>query len=437
MSNLYTFTGGVRIRESSFEKSAGLSPIKNMPAPDRVRIALRNDTKLSVAEGDYVFMGQMLCEESDPIPVHASVSGKIAEIELDPNGNALAVVIENDKEDARDPEIIPFTQKLTETSPDEIVEIIRRAGICESEDGFSVARRIECALGGARRLLVNCTECEPFLSARYRLILERPKDVLNGAKILLRALEVAYADIVVEESRLDLIRALEDIIGNNPLLRLRVTATKHPEGDRRLVINSVTGKEPPARETTAQLGYVVFSAEACADIFRAFAGSMPQIERVVTVGGDCIREQSVISVRVGTPLSEIAEFCGGVNGTPKRIVCGGLMKGHALSDGEYYLSKEDTAFLFLSKKYVKSRSTSACLRCGKCVESCPMHLLPLYLAKHAEKGRIKKALNMGLKSCIECGTCTYNCPGGVEHVYHIRHAKELYNSNRAKEESDE
>ncbi len=437
MSNLYTFTGGVRIPRGASEKSAGLSPIKIMPAPACVRISLREDTELSVSAGDHVFMGQLLCAETDKNPIHSSVSGKITEIFCDCNGKPEAVMIENDGEDARDGSILPFNKKLTETAPDEIVEIIRRAGICESEDGFSVSRRIECALGGARRLLINCTECEPFLSSRYRLILEHPTDVLNGAKILLRALEVAYADIVIEESRIDAIRVLEEVIGNNPLLRLRVTSTKYPQGDRRLIINSVTGKEPPARETTAQLGYVVFSAEVCADIFRAFAGGMPQTERIVTVAGDCIEEPSVLSVRVGTPISEIVKFCGGLTRQPARVICGSTMKGVALPDGEYYISKKDTAFLFLSKKYIRSTSASACLRCGKCVDNCPMHLLPLYLAKHAEKGSIKKALAMGLKSCIECGTCTYNCPGGVEHVYHIRRAKESYNSERSREEGNE
>ena len=434
MSNLCSFTGGVRLSRSSSEKQAGLSPIKPMPAPDRIRLSLAVDESLTVAEGDRVLVGQRICEKS---PIFSSVSGKVSEIELDESGKPLSVVIENDREDAPDPSLAPFTKKLTETSADEIIDIIRRAGIRESEDGFSVANRITCAVGGAKRLLINCTECEPFLASRYRLVLERTTDILNGAKILLRALAVAYADIVIEESRLDAIRALEAVIGNNPLLRLRVTATKYPQGDRRLVINSVTGKEPPVRQTTAQLGYVVFNAETCADIFRAFAGGMPQIERTVTVGGDCIKEPSVISVRVGTPLSEIVSFCGGFSHKPKRTICGGVMKGSAISDGEHYVSSKDTAFLFLSKGYVNAGSGSACLRCGKCVESCPMHLLPLYLAKHAEKGNIKKSLAMGLKSCIECGTCTYNCPGGVEHVYHIRRAKEAYNAGITKEEGDE
>lgn len=431
MSNLYTFTGGVRIRESALEAVASRCPMETMPAPSQVEIFFSEGDVPCVSVGDKVLMGQPICTEDSKIMLHSSVSGEVSEIKYN-DGNAVSVVINNDGNDTLAPTVKPFGKKLTETTPDEIVAIINNAGICESEDGFSVARRIGCALGNARRLLIDCTECEPFMASRHRLILEHPSHVLNGVKILLRALELSYADIVIEESKLDAIRALEEVIGNNPLLRLRVSATKHPQGDRRLIINSVTGKEPPVRETTAQLGYVVFSAEVCADIFHAFAEGMPQIERRITVAGDCIEEQKVLKVRIGTKISEIEAFCG-IKNDPFAVIEGGLMRGKPIERAEHSAAKTDTAYLYLSKKYLHTSDHSACIRCGKCVASCPMHLMPLYLAKHAEKGNIKKALAMGLKTCIECGTCTYNCPGGVEHVYHIKNAKEKYNADRAKE----
>lgn len=437
MSNLNSFIGGIRIQKSTIETVALGMPIEKMPPPDSVCISFSKPALPAVSVGDRVFLGSPLTVPEAKKAEHASVSGKVAHIEFDGDGNAISVTIENDKLDELAPSIIPFDKKLTETAPEEILSIIKKAGICESFDGISVARRIECALGGTRRLIVNCTECEPFLASRRRVVLERPTDILNGAKILLRALEVSFADIAIDNSDIPAIRVLEDAIGDNPLLRLRVTGDKYPQGDKSLIVNAVTGKEPPARETTSQLGYVVFTAETCSAIFRAFAEGIPQTRRIITVGGDCIKEQKVLEVPIGTPLSDIIAYCGGYSSEPSAIISGGVMKGTRLSDTSYPVAKRDVAFLFLSDAYIKPVKQNDCIRCGKCVEDCPMHLMPLYLVRHAKALDIKKSLAMGLRSCIECGICAYNCPSGIDHVYHIRLAKEAYNAEKAKEESDE
>ena len=161
---------------------------------------------------------------------------------------------------------------------------------------------------------------------------------------------------------------------------------------------------------------------------------MPQTSRVITVGGDCIKEQKVLEVPIGTPISDIISYCGGYSSNPAAVINGGLMKGDRLSDEEYFVSKRDVAFLFLSENYIKPRKATDCIRCGKCVHDCPMHLMPLYLVRQAEALNIEKSLAMGLRSCIECGICAYNCPSGINHVYHIRKAKAAYNEEKAKEE---
>ncbi len=437
MSNLNSFIGGIRIQKNALETVALGMQIEKLPHPNIVRISFSKPSIPAVAVGDRVLLGALLTSPDVKKQEHASVSGKVSGIELDSDGNAISVTIENDKLDEPASSVVPFDKKLTDATPEEILSIIKKAGICESLDGISVARRIECALGGTRRLIVNCTECEPFLASRRRLVLERPSEILNGAKILLRALEVNFADIAIDNSDISAIRVLEDTIDGNPLLRLRVTGDKYPQSDKTLIVNAVTGKEPPARETTSQLGYVVFTAETCAAIFRAFAQGIPQTRRIVTVGGDCISEQKVLEVPIGTPLSDIVSYCGSYTAKPAAIISGGLMKGTRLADDSYFISKRDVGFLFLSDAYIKPVEATDCIRCGKCVDDCPMHLMPNYLVRHASVLDLKKSLAMGLRSCIECGICAYNCPSGIDHVYHIRRAKEAYNAEKAKEESDE
>ena len=437
MSNLYTFMGGIRLHYDERERSALKQPIAVMPAPAQIEIAFPAHGQTALSVGDTVYLGQLISEDATVKPIHSSVSGRIGEVKRDEDGYVLSVVIENDGSYVPDSSVVPISKKLTETSPEEIVDIIKNAGICETGEGLSVARRIEIALGGAKRLMVDCTECEPFLASRGRLILERASDILNGAKILLRALEMPFADIVVDNSNIGVIRALEAAVGSNPLLRIRVVDAKHPQGDKRLIVNAVTGKETPVREANAQIGYVVFSAEACADIFYAFAKGIPQVRRLVTVSGDAINESRVLDVAIGTRIADIVDFCGGFSAEPTKTVCGGLMRGYEMTSDERSVERSDYAFLFLTDNYKSESKNTDCLRCGKCVKSCPMHLMPLYLASASRKNNIRRALAMGLKNCIECGTCTHNCPGGVEHVRYIRHAKETYNSKQAKEAQDE
>lgn len=435
----YTFRGGTHVAE---HKHTRQKQIVAMPAPATVSIPLAQHIgahcKPLVQVGDHVWRGQLIGDVEGGLgcPVHASVSGTVTAIDTRNDANArpiVNIVIENDGEMALDPAIAPYGRKLTETSTEEIIEIVRRAGISGMGGAtFPTYAKIQSALGKVDRLIINCAECEPYITANHRLLLENPAAVINGAKILLKAFGLRVADIAIEDNKLDAINKIEQIVAGSALIRVRVLKTKYPQGDERQLIYALTGKALPAGKLPADVGCVVFNAETCAAIFSAFAYGMPLIERIVTVDGDCVNEPQNLLVPIGTSALDVIEACGGLRRSPKKLIFGGPMMGAAQWDIHTPVTKGTSAILVFSAKADKrTRLPEACIHCGRCVQNCPMHLMPNYLAQYAKAGRLAEAEEFGALSCVECGTCSYNCPGQVQIVQFIRVAKGAINAEKA------
>lgn len=435
----YTFRGGTHVTE---HKHTQHQQIECMPLPTRVSIPLSQHIGAPcqplVKVGDHVWRGQCIGDVESGLgcPVHASVSGTVTAIETRSDANArpiVHIIIENDGEMALDPAITPCQKKLSETSTEEIVDIIRRAGIAGMGGAtFPTYAKIQSALGKVERLIINCAECEPYITANHRLLLENPAAVINGAKILLKAFGLRMADIAIEDNKLDAINKIEQMVAGSALIRVRVLKTKYPQGDERQLIYALTGKALPAGKLPADVGCVVFNAETCAAIFSAFAYGMPLIERIVTVDGDCVKEPKNLLVPIGTPALEVIEACGGLRRAPKKVIFGGPMMGAAQWDIEAPVTKGTSAILVFSPKMARqSRLPEACIHCGRCVQNCPMRLMPNYLALYAKAGRLAEAEEFGALSCVECGTCSYNCPGQMQIVQFIRVAKGAINAEKA------
>ena len=239
-----------------------------------------------------------------------------------------------------------------------------------------------------------------------------------------------HGDIAIEDNKLDAADSISAAIGDSPLLRVRIMRTKYPQGDERQLIFALTGREIPEGKLPADVGCVVFNVETCSAIYRAFAEGMPLIERCVTVDGDCIAEPRNLRVPLGTSVRELIEYCGGLTDVPFKVINGGPMMGAAIWDFDAPIAKGTSAILVFSEKFAAIHDDFACIRCGKCVKNCPMHLMPVYLAQYSMAGKYDEAAKLHVMSCVECGTCSYNCPGNVPIVQYIRVAKGALRSRK-------
>ncbi len=438
----FTFRGGMHIED---HKNTRRCKIEKLTPPAYVSIPMLQHIGAQcvpcIKAGDTVYRGQVIgkIEKGLGCPVHASVSGKVKEIkEINAaNGTKIVnVVIENDGQDTLDPSIKPFPKKLAEATTEEIVSVVRDAGISGMGGAtFPTYAKIESARGKVKHLIVNCAECEPYITANHRLLLENPAAVINGTKILMKALGLRHAEIAVEDNKIDAINRLNELLAGSEMLTVRVLKTKYPQGDERQLIYALKGIELPTGKLPADVGCVIFNAETCSAVYNAFAHGLPLIERIVTVDGDCIKTPKNILAPLGTPYLDLINFCGGLRAQPLKVISGGPMMGMAQWDIEAPVTKGTSALLLFSEENeLHYEQPPTCIRCGRCVQNCPMHLMPNYLAALTKLRRYDEVEAFNVMSCVECGTCSYNCPGQVPIVQYIRKSKGIIQmKNRAKQ----
>ncbi|MBR6530060.1 MAG: electron transport complex subunit RsxC [Clostridia bacterium] len=424
----YTFKGGVHPGE---HKLTERSAITNFPAPAHLCIPLQQHigapAKALVSVGDKVCVGTVLGDTPDAlcVPVHSPVSGTVTAISarVDAMGRKVEhVEIDNDFERTRDNAVEPFTKPILEASAEELIELIRRAGICGMGGaGFPTYAKLKSALNAnVDKLIINACECEPYLTADHRLLLEDPAAVIGGIKIVMRILDLGDATIAIEDNKRDAALLLRQTI-QDELIRVHLLKTKYPQGDERQIIYAITSRQIPAGKLPSDVGAVVLNAATCAAIYSALVTGMPLIDRIVTVTGDCVQHPMNLRVPFGTSFADLFEYCGGFTAEPDKIVTGGPMMGSARFDADGVVTKTTSGLLAL--KQVKDRENGTCIHCGKCAEVCPMYLSPLYFAAYAKVGEYTRALEFDVMSCVECGACAHICPGAVPLVQYIRTAK--------------
>ena len=429
---LKTFRNGICLPESKNTKNL---TITDFHSPSVVAVPMQQHIGVPatpvVSKGDRVYVGQVIGEATSGLscPVHASVSGTVCDIEYRPSytgsGKTAYVIIENDFSDTVDPSIKPYPRKLSDVTTEEVIDVVKNAGVVGMGGAaFPTYAKIASAAGKAKDIIINCAECEPYITANYRLMLEEPERIIGGVKILMKALNIKCATLAVEDNKTDAAEVLSKKIGTDVGIQIELLKTKYPQGDERQLIYALKCIELPAGKLPADVGCVIFNAETCAAVYTAFTTGMPLVKKIVTVDGDAINEPKNIRVPVGTSYKDIFDFCGGTKDNISRIINGGPMMGSSVWDYNAAVMKNTSAILVLSEEYDHTVVENAsCIHCGKCVSVCPMRLMPNYLAAFSKADNIEMCEKMGILSCVECGCCTYICPARVPIVQHIRNKK--------------
>ncbi len=377
--------------------------------------------------GDHVDVGQVIGQPAGlGVPIHASVSGQVVAVEPRPHTSgspALAVVIENDGQNTpAEPISLPADpDKLT---PEQVVDVICQAGITGMGGaGFPTHVKLSGAIGKVDTIILNGAECEPYITADHRLMLEHPEKVVEGGRILMKALGLSKLVIGVEANKMDAVEALRaKAPADVDVQALRV---RYPQGSEKQLIQNVTGRQVPPGGLPAHVHCAVFNVATAAAVYDAVMHGKPVTHRVVTVTGRAVNTPKNLLVPLGTPLQTLLDACGGVKGIPGRILSGGPMMGVAQYDLSAPVIKGTNALLALSAReyFSKDRGDMTCIRCGRCASACPMKLLPLYFNQRFQAGRIDELEGLRILDCIECGSCAYSCPAHIPLVQSIRAGK--------------
>lgn len=436
-----TFKGGIHVPDSKHTRNF---PITEFPAPATVSIPMQQHigapASALVKKGDQRVPRRSYRRFDSGLscPVHASVSGTVKDIEMRPSytgyGKTAHIIIENDFQNELHPDIKACPTPLEETSAETIIDIIKNAGIAGMGGAaFPTYAKVQSAIGKAKEVIINCAECEPYITANHRLMLEEPERIIGGAKILLKALDLNHAVFAIEDNKKDAAESLTKAIGSDSRFTVEVLKTKYPQGDERQLIYALTGKELAAGKLPADVGALFSTPRRPLPVHDAFTTGMPLIKRVVTVDGDAITEPKNIRVPLGTSYEDVFNFCGGVKDNIARVISGGPMMGTAQWDLNAVIMKNTSAILVLSdEKETDKAGSAACIHCGKCVSVCPMHLMPNYLAAFSKADNNEMCEKFGILSCVECGCCTYTCPARVPIVQHIRNKKAQIQALRKK-----
>ncbi len=404
-------------------------PLLRFPESDIMVIPLSQHSgapaKPVVQVGDYVKVGQVIGEPAAFISayIHSSVSGKVLAIEerVHPaTRGGLSVVIENDKKYVVDESVKPKGD-LSTLSKEDIVNIVKEAGIA-GMGGAGFPTSVKLAPGKPiEAVLLNGCECEPMLTADHKLLLHYADDVIYGLKAVMKAVEAPKGIIVIEDNKPDAVELLKSKCEAYDDIEVTVAKTKYPQGAEKMLIKRVLGRMVPSGGLPADVGAVVCNVSTVKAISDAIQKGMPLIERVVSVTGERIKKPGNYLVRIGTNVKEVIDYCGGITGGDDYIVkMGGPMMGIQLPSVDVAVIKGTNGIIAIEKD---ESEAVACIKCGRCVDVCPMELSPLYFAKYHDEENWQGMKDKNVMDCMECRCCEYICSSKIPLLSKIKAGK--------------
>lgn len=433
-----TFKHGVHIPE--YKEFTEAKEIEIATEPEIVYISLHQHVGAPcmplVKVGDNVKVGEKIGDVDTYVsaPVHSSVSGEVKEITsmyMPNGGKSDCIVIESDGNNELHESIKP--NNYENLSREEKLHIIKESGIVGlGGAGFPMSTKLETCDDTIDVAILNGAECEPFLTCDHRIMLEEPDKVVFGLKAIMDILNVEKGFIGVEDNKMDAIETLNKTVSGDKITVAKLK-TKFPQGDSYRLVDSITGRKVPRGGRTKDVQSVVSNVYSAFATSEALLDGKPLYERTVTVTGNGIKEPKNLLAKIGTPIRNLIEQCGGFNGKPGKIIVGGPMTGFAQYTLDTPVTKTTAGIIILTEEEAKPKEVLPCIRCGKCLQVCPVYIQPLFISAYALKNDTEKAEEYDATACIECGSCSFICPSKRPLAESIKHIKREINAKRKKD----
>ncbi|MBU1097840.1 MAG: electron transport complex subunit RsxC [Bacteroidetes bacterium] len=430
LSKVKSFKGGVHPAEWK-ELTKNLS-FEQMPNPNLVIIPLAQHigkpANPIVKKKDEVKAGQIIAEAEGFIssPIHSPVSGIIKDIHRENTVSGFpkdSIVIQSSESNEVDLMDILNPETIT---PEEIRQRVKAAGIV-GQGGAAFPTFVKLSPPEKTKIdcvILNGCECEPYLTRDDRYMIERTQDVVNGLKLIMKALGVKKGAIGIENNKSEAISKIRVAVKNQNDISVEILQTKYPQGAEKMLIKAVLDREVPPGKLPMDVGAVIQNIGTAIAIYDSVTKGEAQITAAITVSGGGIKQPKNVIVPVGTPLKDVLDFCGGVKDNAVKVIVGGPMMGVTQFDFGAPVMKATSGILVLTSAEVNAHPETPCLKCGKCIEVCPLGLVPTKLARFSQLERYEDAENFGITTCMECGTCTFTCPANIPLVQWLRLGKQ-------------